>query len=219
VLAFGALLFSSLSFSNPYPADEISLLGGADSYERYCAECHGWNPADRDEALYGDDVADEVEAMFSQEDVNNIVDEEMSRRSVDDWPDWAETPAPQWNEEDEDEALRAEILADLVGAIDEVYDSDEVLGLGDEGAGDGQSNSDMGIYGDYFDGRIAPQLGAIDLKDPTAYLYGTSEMDLFRNISEGTGAGMPGFLSELGGERGVWDLVNYIRVFWGDDWY
>ena len=29
---------------------------------------------------------------------------------------------------------------------------------------------------------------------------------------------MPGWRTELGSDEAIWDLVNYIRSLWGEEW-
>ena len=48
--------------------------------------------------------------------------------------------------------------------------------------------------------------------------YGTTELELFRSIAEGTGVTMPGFIQAFDSEDTVWDLIRYLQSFWGEDW-
>ena len=41
---------------------------------------------------------------------------------------------------------------------------------------------------------------------------------MFNSIANGTGESMPGWRIELGSDESIWDLVNYIRSFWSEDW-
>jgi mono/diheme cytochrome c family protein len=42
---------------------------------------------------------------------------------------------------------------------------------------------------------------------------------MFNSIAYGAGgAAMPGWQIELGSDEAIWDLVNYIRSYWGEEW-
>lgn len=176
------------------PADDLSLLNGADSFQRYCTECHGWDPAAQRDALYDDDIVPPPAPPLPPASAPPI-----------DWPEWAGPPPQRQPEPDPEAELQAEVLRDMVGAIDRVYSEDDPY-AGSPGLAAGT---------DADDDRL-PAPGATDLTDPRAYLYGTEETDLFRNIAEGVGVDMPGYLEVLGSEEAVWDLVNYIRSLWGE---
>lgn len=216
---FAPLFLLALSppaaLANPVPADELSLLSGADAFERYCTECHGWDPSEQYQALYGDDPIDEPDPLFEPPPRAEPTGPDFTAPDeVDDWPEWA-GPPPE--ETDEDAQLRADILNDLVGAIDEVYDEEPAPDGWAVPAQEPQSVEEL--FGEETDSELARSMaGATDLTDPVSFIYGTTETDLFFNIAHGTGVGMPGFREELGSDEAVWDLVNYIRSLWPEGW-
>jgi len=220
-----ALLLVDPVAANPVPADELSLLNGADHFARHCTRCHGWNPSEQYDSLYGDDPIAGPDPLLdiaeeAPQDDPDLLPEAIEE-DVDDWPEWA-GPPPEEEIDYEDE--RQTILNDLNSAIDahyadesepwgyEVYREERVDTGGDE------LPSIAEVFGEDADGDGLRAPGATDLTDPDSFVYGTSETDLFANIANGTGPSMPGFLGELGGEDAVWDLVNYIRSLWGEDW-
>jgi mono/diheme cytochrome c family protein len=185
--------------ASPVPADEISLLNGADSFAQYCTECHGWDPALQYDSLYDPDP--DVDLLFDLESLDadiSVGGEFPTAEEVDDWPEWAE---PRPDVPDEEELMRAGVLSDLAVAIDDVY-------------GDGSD----GMFGEDPDSQPPRAPGATDLTDPASFKYGTSENDLYDSITRGAGMDMPGFRERLGSEDAVWNLVNYIRSLWGEDW-
>jgi mono/diheme cytochrome c family protein len=202
------LLGSGRSYASPVFADEVSLSNGAQLYEQYCSECHGRDPADRSGGLYR---AYETEHAVEDSELIDVTGgEELSQATElpddDEWPEWAERPNPAKASEPDAEA---EVLNALITAIDEAHrvkpESDE------SGNYDGSFGIDTG-------GGFAPIPGATDLSTPQAYFYGTSEEEVFDSIANGTGAAMPGWRTELGSEEAIWDLVNYIRSFWAEEW-
>ena len=62
------------------------------------------------------------------------------------------------------------------------------------------------------DGRAQanPDFEAPSLRDPSEWRYGTSDGELFVSIRDGAGHDMPPFRDKLE-ERGIWELVHYIR--------
>lgn len=221
-----ALLLPAAARANPVPADDVSLLNGAESFERYCTECHGWDPSEQYQELYGEDPVEGLDPAAQMRREAELEAELAAAEALaaqeDDWPDWAGPPP---DVEDEDADLKAAMLNDLASAIDDVYGDEEgpygyeVLEqeiLEDVEATELGMEED--VFGEEPDAELARVPGATDLAAPDDYLYGTSETDLFRNIAYGTGSSMPGFLSRLGSEEAVWDLVNYIRSLWGEDW-
>jgi hypothetical protein len=121
-----------------------------------------------------------------------------------DWPEWAESPAPV-REPD----VREEVLGTVSKAIAQAHGLSpelETQGVSGDLVGSGDT--------DGFD----PLPGATNLADPTAYFYGTSDEELFNSIANGTGAAMPGWRTELGSDEAIWDLVSYIRSLWGEEW-
>lgn len=216
---------SSQSHANPVPADELSIANGAEYYAVHCAGCHGVQRDPIDDQWY------EPDAYSEDYDFSGLVDEvEAARRkrdtlSNDETPEWAKLKDP--GNQANDAAVRAEIMADLVSAIDAEYGyqgsplGDDPL-LGDATTGDiyGEDYDlaeDLG-FNDVGDDGVIRAPGAGNLADPVSYFYGTDEQDLYRAISVGTGQSMPGFLETLGSEEAVWDLVNYIRSLWGQEW-
>lgn len=208
--------------ASPVPADDISLLNGAEIFERYCTECHGWDPSEQYQELYGEDPVPGLDPATEMQMEAELEAEraaaEAAAAAEDDWPEWA-GPPPE--EDDADADLKAAMLNDLAGAIDEIYgeelepDGWEVM----EGEVlQGVENTREDVFGEVPDAELARYPGATDLTVPDDYVYGTSETDLFSNIANGTGTSMPGFLSQLGSEEAVWDLVNYIRSLWGENW-
>lgn len=217
VAALAAALLAGLSpaallAQTPVPADDESLLDGAAAFTLYCTECHGWDPSEQYTSLYGDDpvsgAPDVIAELRAEEAAAAAVDEEFE-----DWPEWA-GPPPDVDAEEVD--MRASILGDLTGAIDDIY-------VDDTGFYDWQREADtpeaivLDDLGDNFDDSLSRAPGATDLTNPDTYMYGTTELDLFFNIANGTGATMAGFIDQLGGEEGVWDVVNYIRSLWPED--
>ncbi|MDZ7784288.1 MAG: hypothetical protein U5K56_15570 [Halioglobus sp.] len=219
---FFLALLAPAALANPVPADELSLLNGADAFERYCTECHGWDPSEQYQALYGEDPIDEPDPLFeSSPEAERTEPGFAAPDADDDWPEWA-GPPPEEN--DEEAQFREDVLNDLAGAIDGVYgeelEPDGWAVLEDESlAGEDELPSVEEVFAAGTDSELARSTtGATDLTDPTSYIYGTTETDLFFNIAHGTGVGMPGFREELGSDAAVWDLVNYIRSLWPGDW-
>ena len=192
-------------------------MSGADAFERYCTECHGWDPAEQYQALYSEDPIDEPDPLFETSPEAEPTEPDFTVPDADDdWPEWA-GPPPE--ESDEEAQFREDVLNDLAGAIDDVY--------GEELEPDGWASRRMsrlqgktqwtppgsctgrGRTVSSRAARPAPRISPI-----LSYIYGTTETDLFFNIAHGTGVGMPGFREELGSDAAVWDLVNYIRSLW-----
>jgi len=212
------------ALANPVPADELSLLSGASAFERLCTDCHGWDPSRQYESLYDEDPVDAPDPLFDTDG-----DEEaepdllvLEEEEDDDWPEWAD-PLPE-DLEDEEADLRASLLGDLTSAIDDAYLDDEYAYDWDreEAAPEVAADDELApleeVFGENRDGTLERAPGATDLTDPDSFVYGTTEMDLFFNIANGTGPGMPGSMDQLGSEAEVWNLVNYIRSLWGEDW-
>ncbi|MCB1704968.1 MAG: c-type cytochrome [Halioglobus sp.] len=184
------------------PYDQQSLATGAELYDLYCSECHGVDSAATYSELYdtvqmdvSDDYDELVELVRGADDPEPIYE-----APEEDWPEWAEVPPPE-REPD----VRAEVLGTVTRAIDTVQKSS--------------------VESDYWGGgasgnaaRFDPVPGATNLADPLGYFYGTSEEDIFNSIADGTGAAMPGWRTELGGDEAIWDLVNYVRSLWGEEW-
>jgi mono/diheme cytochrome c family protein len=209
--------------ANPVPADEQSLTNGAEAYELYCAKCHGWGPVADTQDFY-EFSEDEQPYDFSE-----LLDEAEALRAAvesdesEDWPEWAELPDPGDKANDAD--VRAEIMAELTGAIDEAYGTAEVplepefeasaFNTSESYHGEQPYSGEDGFDEDDSFGRLP---GATDLTDPGSYYYGISEENLYDSIANGTGATMPGWSLELASEDSVWDLVNFIRSLWDEEW-
>jgi mono/diheme cytochrome c family protein len=225
-LALCAFVSSPTVFASPVPPDNISLLNGAAYFERYCTECHGWNPDDQYTDLYDKGPADDDDPLLGlmslteEEDAKDL-EQLLEDSKYDDWPVWADPP-PKKTQSEEDE-LEAAILADLLSAIDEIYD-EETEPYGWDVAEDNyvdedeQEDSIADPFGEDLNSELDRMPGATDLLDPESFTYGTTEVELFNSIAEGTGPMMPGFMELLGEEEAVWDLINYIRSLWGEDW-
>jgi mono/diheme cytochrome c family protein len=182
--------------ANPVYADEQSLNNGAQLYELHCSECHGRIAADRSGAQPDTGTTDplnENSAMTATEPVA------QSPPVPDDWPAWAKRPNPAAVAVRKP-ARSAEILHEVNAAIDKSYAT----------AAEQPVPEGAGVFN--------PIPGVTDLSDPAAYYYGISEQELFDSIANGTGAAMPGWRTRLDNEEEVWDLVNYIRSFWSEEW-
>lgn len=204
--------------ANPVPADELSLLNGAEQFRRLCTECHGWDPAlqnaDFDAEYppeYGEPLATPIIPQPEEEE-EFVVEPEV----IDDWPEWA-GPSPEVKP-DEDERLRSDILEDLTSAIDDVYGAQTEPPGWDASDYETAEEAALAAAEDEAAGAFDREPGATDLTDPLYLVYGTSETDLYDNIAYGTGPTMPGFIEELGSEEAVWDVVNYIRSLWGEEY-
>jgi len=220
VAAAVAVYFAMPAPANPVPADDLSLLNGAELFERHCTACHGWDPAEQYQSLYGEDPIEGPDPLLSITEPEEEIDPtEFVPEEPDDWPEWA-GPPPEV--EDPERDIKMSVLTDLTGAIDEVYaDENETYGwdtYADEEPGGDDELSAAERFGDDPTGEQTRSPGATDLTDPQSFIYGTTETDLYFNIINGTGASMPGFRDEIGSEEAVWDLVNYIRSLWDEDW-
>lgn len=72
----------------------------------------------------------------------------------------------------------------------------------------------VGCHGSDGKAQIDVVADATDLTDPKAYKDGTSDGEMFRSISEGAGASMPSFKSQIDNQDDLWRLVNYIHSLW-----
>jgi len=72
----------------------------------------------------------------------------------------------------------------------------------------------VGCHGADGKAQIDVVADATDLTDPKAYRDGTSDGEMFRSISEGAGASMPSFKSQIDKQEDLWRLVNYIHSLW-----
>jgi len=205
-MVFTLSLASGRLFANPVLADDDSIGNGAELYELYCSECHGRDPASRFDDLYETDDTDQAE---DDAELIAIVQGEETAQAVpapekEKWPEWAERPDP--NEEQKPDT-RMEVLNAVTAAMDEAH-----------GLSSNQPDNSDDTSEESSPGGFEPAPGVNNLADPTGYFYGTSEDDVFHSIAEGTGSAMPGWRDELGSDEAIWDLVNYIRSFWDEDW-
>lgn len=212
------LLASSPALANPVPSDDLSLANGSDSYELHCASCHGSKTLEQEEVWYeADKNVEKIDYSQWVDEAEKAREERLQERfRADDSADWAKLQDP--GDKANDAEMRAQIMADLVSAIDKEY--------GDEGApldmefltGDVDYGLDEDVAFEDFDIDTDRMPGAPDLAAPDAFFYGTDEDELFNIIAKGTTAGMPAQREILGSEDAIWDLVNYIRSLWGADW-
>ncbi len=181
-----------------------SVTLGAQLYELYCSECHGSDSVQHYDAIYGSETPEVSEEYAELIEIVRGVKAPESQQVQEDWPEWAEGPAPVPEPD-----VREEVLGTVSQAIAQAHGLSTDAGT--QGAWD-----DQVVSGDTD--HIDPLPGATNLADPTAYFYGTSEEDIFNSIANGTGAAMPGWRTELGSDEAIWDLVNYIRSLWGEEW-
>ena len=203
---FGILLGVSLLspaplFANPVIPDEQSIRSGARLYDIYCSECHGLDLSSSSNDFYDSSgmKADEAALM----DIALGVDQAVQQAQEDEWPEWADRPNPDAEPEPD---VRSEVITAVTGVYDEANLAAE---------------KEAATGSDFNTGRPSgfdPSPGVTDLSEPSEYFYGTSEDDLFNSIANGTGAAMPGWRLELGSDEAVWNVVNYIRRHWGEQW-
>lgn len=181
------------------------MTQGAQLYELYCSDCHGSDSAQHYDAMYGSETLEVSEEYAELVDiVRGVQSPEAYQEPEDDWPEWAENPAPV-----QEPDVREEVLGTVSQAIARAH------GLSPEADSQGARGDQPGAGG--TDG-FAPLPGATNLADPTAYFYGTSDEEIFNSIAHGTGTAMPGWRTELGSDEAIWDLVSYIRSLWGAEW-
>jgi mono/diheme cytochrome c family protein len=196
-----SLLSSAPLFANPVIPDEYSIRSGARLYDMYCSECHGIDLSSSSDEFYEstDTAADEAALM----DIARGVNQSAPQPPEEEWPEWADRPDPEAEPEPD---VRSEIISTLTAVYEEAN-----LATEQESVAEPEFNAG-GPSG--FD----PMPGVTDLSEPSEYFYGTSEDDLFNSIANGTGAAMPGWRLELGSDEAIWNVVNYIRSHWGDQW-
>ena len=105
----------ALAAMDPY--DEHSVSMGAQLYELYCSECHGVDTTDRYGELYGSgemDVSDDYAELVDL--VRGVKDPEPYLAPEEDWPEWADNPAPEPEVD-----VREEVLGTVTSAIDKVH--------------------------------------------------------------------------------------------------
>jgi mono/diheme cytochrome c family protein len=184
--------------AGPVLPDEQSLSNGARLYELYCSECHGQARAKSDAGGAGEFV--DYTKLIDIAQANKAQEESMNLEE--DWPEWAEEPDP--NAESEPD-VRTEVMDMVTAEIDKAH----------------ASQAEPEAYADSVEsspGGFEPVAGVTNLADPQSYYYGTSEEEVFKSIAKGTGAAMPGWRDRLGSDEDIWDVVNYIRSFWGEEW-
>lgn len=202
-----ALPGSGRIYASPVFADELSLNNGAQLYELHCSGCHGRDPADRSGGFYDANETDYAVDDSELIDVTPVEEPSQATELPDDeWPEWAERPDPGKESEPDSEG---EVLSALITAIDGAH---QVAPESDE------TGNYAGSFGIGTGEGFTPIPGSTDLSAPQTYFYGTSEEEVFDSIANGTGAAMPGWRTELGSEEAIWDLVNYIRSFWAEEW-
>ena len=140
------------------PFDEESVNRGAQLYELY----------DATEADASEDYAELVEL------VRGAAARQPTVTVDEDWPEWAENPAPEVEED-----VRADVLGTVTRAIDSYHGAPLESETFDGFEGDVSYRN-----ADEFD----PVPGATNLADPTAYFYGISEQELYDSIANGTSA-------------------------------
>jgi len=196
------------TFGAADPYDEQSLDTGAQLYQMYCSECHG---SDTNSRYAVTDDASEVNVLENYAELIEIVRvlgvPESNLVPVEDWPEWADGPAPLEVREPD---IRAEAIDAVAGAIGNYQESE--LDMDDLEPWGGET--DAILRDEIFEEMPV----ATNLADPIAYYHGTSEQDLFNSIAIGTGSAMHSWRTELGGDEAIWDLVNYIRSRWDEVW-
>lgn len=208
---------SPSAWANPVPADDLSIANGFEYYDEHCAQCHGTKAVNETEQWY------EPEQGAEQIDFSALIDqaEEARKRKFanhverDGAGRWAKLPDPGGKANDADQ--RAQIMAELVAEIDREYGLIEEVDEVDPFSTEYDIGEDLGFYSIDDDDRLPD---ATDLADPETFFYGTDELELFRSIAMGVGSEstMPAFRARLGSDEAVWDLVNYIRSLWPDEW-
>jgi mono/diheme cytochrome c family protein len=192
-------------YANPVLATEQSLRNGAQLYELYCSECHGRESTQRAAVL--DDSANAAnDAALIEIALGEKAPAASKPVEEEEWPEWARPRDPDMAEEPD---IETEVAGVITEAIEAVYAEEAESGPHDPADGLAAINRAGGFS--------APP-GATDLSSPQTFFYGTTEDELFKSIANGTGATMPAWRTELGSDEAVWDLVNYIRSFWGEEW-
>ncbi len=198
------LLGSGQVFAASALAEEQALGNGAGLYAVYCSDCHGSAPAARLDTQAESNAADDYAELI--ELAQNKAAAEQTEIPEEEWPEWAEQPNP-YDEKAPDE--REEIMNLATAAIEKAHEINSEPGEL-ENAGD--NADEIKVAG------FKPQPGVTDLSRPQTFYYGTSAEEVFNSTANGTGAAMPGWRTELGSDESIWDVVNYIRSFWGDEW-
>lgn len=207
VTVFMGLSGTGVVFAAADATDEQSIDIGAQLYGLYCSECHGVDTGDRFAQAYGaGDVAISEEYAELIDIVRGSNQSAPEVAPVEDWPEWADNPAPMEIVEPD---VEAEVVDAMTAAINRVQGSQ----MDPDAPARWEDEDQPGATR-----RFDPVPGATNLADPSAYYYGTSEQELYNSIAHGTGAAMPGWRTELGSDEAIWDLVNYVRSLWGEEW-
>jgi mono/diheme cytochrome c family protein len=180
------------------------LGNGAGLYAVYCSDCHGNAPAARLNTQNESNAADEY-AELMEIAQKKAEAEQTAIPEDEEWPEWAERPDPNAEKKPDE---REEIMNLVTAAIEKAHEINPEGEL--ENAG---GNADGIKYAGF-----KPQPGVTDLSRPQTFYYGTSAEEVFNSIADGTGAAMPGWRTELGSDEAIWDVVNYIRSFWSEEW-
>jgi mono/diheme cytochrome c family protein len=184
------------AYANPVYADEQSLSNGEQLYNQHCSECHGRIAGDYSGAQR---VNDDLRPLSDQAAIIAIDPVEEPPPVPDDWPVWAERPNPNAVKVREPDVME-DVLKEVNAVIEKSYAS----------GSEQPASKNAGVFN--------PNPGVTDLSDPATFYYGTSEEELFNSIADGTGAAMPGWRASLDNDEAIWDLVNYIRSFWSEEW-
>ena len=213
----GLLILSSLclplgtgvAVANPVYPDDQSIANGAQLYDLFCSGCHGVDTSSTYSPLSqsgGGDKYFEQAALEQRKEIRAAA-EAAEKRKVP-WPTWADRPdpdAPLPPDPNQDTA------AELAAMINKAH------GI-ESDAGNEAFTTEPGFGADSAAPGFTPAPGATNLADPTTYFYGTSEQEMFNSIADGTGTSMVGWRSELGSDTAIWDVVNYLRSLWGEEW-
>jgi mono/diheme cytochrome c family protein len=192
-------------FAASASGEDQALSNGAALYAVYCSDCHGNAPAARSsERPATDEVADYSELVDIAQ--RKMAAEKAAHPEDEEWPEWADRPNPNLGKKPDE---RAEIMNLVVAAIEKAHEIKPQPGTQE----DTEKKTDEATAPGFN-----PMSGATDLSKPQTFYYGTSEEEVFKSIANGTGAAMPGWRTELGGDEAIRDVVLYIRSFWSADW-
>jgi mono/diheme cytochrome c family protein len=213
ILLYHCSLRSETADTNPVYPDETSISNGAQLYDVYCSECHGRDTTSAYSRMYAPDAraADEhskaVDLAQRKEPIKESAEEPIPVvKEKAPWPKWADRPDPDAEAPPDP---KQETIAELTAVIDEAHGISPTPEK-DKEPGKASTASEAAPF--------EPTPGATNLADPTAYFYGTSEEEMFNNIANGTGTTMVGLRDELGTDNAIWDVINYLRSFWGEEW-
>lgn len=199
------LLGTGQVFAAPGSADEQSTGDGAQLYALFCSDCHGSAPVtQQDDYPGGSDTVDYAQLIEIAQAKKAA--EEAATAEEEEWPEWAERPDPNEKKEPDE---RAEVMSLVTAAIEQAHDVTPESGALDNPDVSSDIDKEIGFN---------PLPGVTNLGNPQTFFYGTSGEEVFKSIANGTGAAMPGWRTELGNDEAIWDVVNYIRSFWGEEW-